>query len=898
MDNQISKDLVPKELLDNLDLLIRKINALYDADVKLMTAQNEKIKTNKTLSDTIEDLYSKNDELSKLSKQYEEQEKKLSAEVINYNKAQQEAYKIAQLQAVINNEQAGHIKKLSAEMSLLKIQRDNLNKSDKDYEQQVKKINTELDKLGEEHKSLMSVREQDKINVGNYKDALKGAVGDIRIFGVSIGELKNKFSTASGGVQSMGKSLGMLKTAIISTGIGALIVLLGSLYTWFTKTEEGSEALERGQARLGQAFSIIIGVVNNVIQWFKKLYTEHEQIFNVIGKITAITNPFIGAMALVGKAFKNATEEAAYYTKILQDVEDEENNNAAAMEVSRGKIEQLLLSVKQRDLTEQQRLKNLDEASAIEKKMFDEELLRAQKRADAEKGLADIKRKSGEISEGNLGEEESKALTKLAEMKNQQLILEQKIANRRSLLQEQFATETKKATDEQITLSEKLTEKKNNDLIAQYKYAMLKEKEGSAAYLNAKIKLLEIEKNVELQNKDLTANEKKVIEQNYANSVLEISEKYFKDKEADTKAQTDKDLAEAQKMIDGWKEIYGEKYDTFKEGEEELTKVQFDENLIKLQQEIEHQREIVNAMAISIEEKKKMLKALDDYEKQLSKDKKDREKEDKEEEQEAADEKLKTQEEYFKEISNLIKTSSALYNTLLDRQLAKENKETNRKLLNLEKEKEARIAAGEDEKLVAEDVDKRKQEIENNAAVREAELRRKQAIMDKVTAAFDIAINTIANSIKVSYNPVLMALIIAEGVLAEAAVLAKPLPEIPQFKKGVKGFGGGLAILHGGELVNTGSEIFMTSGGVDDPIPAILPSGTDVISNEVIMNDLRAITMKGNLKGNDDDIRAIKELAAAYRDKKEVHVNIDENGMRIFTKQAHSKMQWINKYRQ
>lgn len=53
------------------------------------------------------------------------------------------------------------------------------------------------------------------------------------------------------GIKSATLGFKGLKAALIATGIGALVVLLGSLTAAFTQSEEGQEKLQRGLAALG-----------------------------------------------------------------------------------------------------------------------------------------------------------------------------------------------------------------------------------------------------------------------------------------------------------------------------------------------------------------------------------------------------------------------------------------------------------------------------------------------------------------------------------------------------------------------------------------------------------------------------------------------------------------------
>ena len=121
--------------------------------------------------------------------------------------------------------------------------------------------------------------EQIDVNINvNTKQAGQG-VSEIKDGVDGIGESANMATGAldsmSGGAVSgfqnflkgaklASKSMFTLKGAIISTGIGALVVLIGSLIAYFTQTERGAKKLEVVMAVLG-------AVVNTLVDVFAKL---------------------------------------------------------------------------------------------------------------------------------------------------------------------------------------------------------------------------------------------------------------------------------------------------------------------------------------------------------------------------------------------------------------------------------------------------------------------------------------------------------------------------------------------------------------------------------------------------------------------------------------------------
>ena len=73
---------------------------------------------------------------------------------------------------------------------------------------------------------------------------------------------------------------------------------------------------------------------------------------------------------------------------------------------------------------------------------------------------------------------------------------------------------------------------------------------------------------------------------------------------------------------------------------------------------------------------------------------------------------------------------------------------------------------------------------EEEKARKIAQVKRKQAIWDKAQAIADIAINTAVAVTKISYRPVLAAVVAALGLAQAAVVASTPLPEIPSFANG------------------------------------------------------------------------------------------------------------------
>jgi len=110
-------------------------------------------------------------------------------------------------------------------------------------------------------------------DIKKVKGEIKEAKEEQGLFADQTNRLKQSFSKLKGGVGKAVKSFKTLKGAIISTGIGVLVIAFGVLVTYFTKSKEGSEKLDAIMAGLGATVSVltdrIIGFGKGMLSFFK-----------------------------------------------------------------------------------------------------------------------------------------------------------------------------------------------------------------------------------------------------------------------------------------------------------------------------------------------------------------------------------------------------------------------------------------------------------------------------------------------------------------------------------------------------------------------------------------------------------------------------------------------------
>jgi hypothetical protein len=98
----------------------------------------------------------------------------------------------------------------------------------------------------------------------------------------------------------------LLKIALASTGIGLLVVLLGSLVAYFTQTNEGSKLLSKTTAVLGAIFKELIGFVAKGVQGIRDFFEGIKSFPDLMSKVgNAIKENLINrleSLSVIGKA--------------------------------------------------------------------------------------------------------------------------------------------------------------------------------------------------------------------------------------------------------------------------------------------------------------------------------------------------------------------------------------------------------------------------------------------------------------------------------------------------------------------------------------------------------------------------------------------------------------------
>lgn len=176
-----------------------------------------------------------------------------------------------ELLAIAVSDEVTSIKEARAQNKLLNKLRNEANATTTKGQEEITKLNNKLDANNEFIKENSDQYAKQKINIGNYESALQGVspklAGILTQIKNTIGGLQAQKVALQSTTTSLGgasKALKVFRLALISTGIGALVVAFGSLITFLTTTQAGMDKLTAVTRPLQAIFQSLLGVVQNL----------------------------------------------------------------------------------------------------------------------------------------------------------------------------------------------------------------------------------------------------------------------------------------------------------------------------------------------------------------------------------------------------------------------------------------------------------------------------------------------------------------------------------------------------------------------------------------------------------------------------------------------------------
>lgn len=370
---------------------ILDIKVNYSAAIKGIAAYRSQIeelkKTEKELKEQLKKTDSSSKEYQKLNEQLVETKANMSSlkdevrilERFTKNQITQQAL------------EEGSLRALRAELSNLTAQYDALSEK----ERQSSRGEELRDKINEVTDALKKGEEETQRyyrNVGNYKNAIIEAadanvpfISSINQLAISVGGLRDYFSSLNGTIKEIintyradieltkeltsaeaasavatarkTAALKLLKVAIASTGIGLLVVALGSLVSYLSQTQVGIELANKVMASLGATVNVLIDRLSMLGSALVNLFTGN---FKQAGE-DAI-NIFKG----MGSEIVEETKLAWELADVLNEIDKREVMLSMSRAANRAEIEKLKKAADDTTLSTQERIKAAERAAKIE----------------------------------------------------------------------------------------------------------------------------------------------------------------------------------------------------------------------------------------------------------------------------------------------------------------------------------------------------------------------------------------------------------------------------------------------------------------------------------------------------------------------------------------------------
>lgn len=145
------------------------------------------------------------------------------------------------------------------------------------------KIQKELDKLNKGLKVSEKEWGNTRRNVGNYNEDIQAAISQSGLMGGKLGMLSGGLTKLKGGLRVATAGFRTLRGAIISTGIGALVIAFTSLISWFKRTEKGAQTLRVITAGLGQVVQTISDVASKLGETLFNAFSNPKEAITNLG---------------------------------------------------------------------------------------------------------------------------------------------------------------------------------------------------------------------------------------------------------------------------------------------------------------------------------------------------------------------------------------------------------------------------------------------------------------------------------------------------------------------------------------------------------------------------------------------------------------------------------------
>lgn len=286
----------------------------------------------------------------------------------------------------LSKTQAKTINEARAQNSALRQVIQDLNLEDEEQLKIVRQLNATIDDNNNMIKRNSDELTQNKMTVGDYKEQVKLSIIELKNSGLNMNSvgivakgfaenLSKDFSSAwkmasQGGTMFVGV-LKLVRTALLATGIGAIIAALASLAAMFTRTQKGVELFGKAWASVTAGFDVLLDRV-------AVLGDALVQVFQ--GDFKGAADTARKAVAGIGDELVEETKLAWKLKDALNQLEKQEVMLTMRRAASKAEIEQLKKDSEDTTKSLGERMKAAQKAYELEQKDLAQQTEIAEKR--------------------------------------------------------------------------------------------------------------------------------------------------------------------------------------------------------------------------------------------------------------------------------------------------------------------------------------------------------------------------------------------------------------------------------------------------------------------------------------------------------------------------------------
>lgn len=361
----MAKKVIIAELDIDTDALIKKNALLLGQLTELKGSQKDLRKETSNLNDATDEqlkTYAKTDaELKDLNKTYNQQ-KTILAEATTGVKSLSEA--LDKEVKSVNDAKDNNSK-------LIKL-RNTLNTKTKEGADAIGQINKKIGDNNAVIKTNVSELEKQRLNIGNYATALDGVIPGLSGF------ISGIQGTSAAAKASVG-SLNAFKIALISTGIGAIVVAIGLLVAGFMSTTSGANRVNKIMTQIGATVDVLLGRIGKLAD----------------GIISFLSGDFSGGIEKIGSAFDGVTDAINETIRAAVELADLKIDNAELLRSS-----SITIAVLEQERDKYEQLRDDSTRSFLVRENASRKLMEVEKKLARERVLIRT-REMGEIASAN-----------------------------------------------------------------------------------------------------------------------------------------------------------------------------------------------------------------------------------------------------------------------------------------------------------------------------------------------------------------------------------------------------------------------------------------------------------------------------------------------------------------